>query len=119
MNSSQIIPVVRAAGFKKYDKIVHSFVMHSDDRGVTLRPEALAAVAEVFPEFAAEIAGGTPKRKHKEGRRRKPNHFRCRLDDAAFATVKRWMAEDGIQTQQEFLEECIRCYGVVHGKDFL
>lgn len=117
ITSTDIVPVVRAAGYAKYDKVVHSFVTHSDERGVTLRPEAMHAVAEVYPEFAVTLPGYRKPRK--KPRRRKANSLRCRLDDTMFRTVKRWMHEDGWQTQQEFLEAAIRDYGTIHGKNFL
>lgn len=117
ITSTDIIPVMHGAGYPKYDKIKHSAVVHSDESGLTLRPEAMHAVAEVFPEFAVTLPGYRKPRK--KPRRRKANSLRCRLDDTMYKTVKRWMQEDGWQTQQEFLEAAIRDYGTIHGKDFL
>ena len=118
MTASPIIAAVRAAGYPKYDKVKHSSVVHSDRTGVTLRPEALEAVARMYPEFASKLPGAPTKRPRKENRQ-KPNALRCRLDTPQFLMVYRWMTEDGYDTQQAFLEECIRCYGVVNGKDWM
>lgn len=120
IKSPPIVAVVRAAGFTKYDKIKHSNIMHSDETGVCLRPEAFKAVADVYPEFAYGLPG-VPKRKRKRRpeQRKKPHALRCRLDDAMYATVRRWMQEDGCQTAQDFLEKCVYAYGISHGKDFM
>jgi len=118
MNSTPIIAVVRAAGFQSYDKIKHSFVIHSDRTGVSLRPEAWEAVAARYPDFAATLPGA-PKPKRKKENRKKNNNLRARLSDTMYKTVMRWMAEDGIKTQQEFIEACISCYGERYGKDWM
>lgn len=118
LSSSAIVPIVRAAGFPKYDKIKHSAVVNSEETGVTLRPEAFRAVAKAYPGYAQTIAG-KKKRRQNDARRSKPHLVRCRLTPADFARFLRWMKEDGFKTQQDFLEECIRCYGTLNGKDFM
>ncbi len=120
IRSTPIVKIVQAAGFSKYDKIKHSSVVNSDDTGVCLRPEAFKAVADVYPDFAYGLAGA-PKRKRRKypENRKKQFAIRCRLNDADYARARRWMQEDGYKTAQHFLEECIRCYGIVHGKDWM
>lgn len=117
VRSTPIVEIVRAAGFPRYSKITHCYIMHSDDYGICLRPEAYREVAKQYPEFAANLPG--VKKRRRPERRKKPHAIRCRLDDAMYAIVRRWMQEDGYKTAQDFLEECIKCYGAAHGKDFL
>lgn len=119
IKSPPIVKVVQEAGFAKYDKIKHSYIMHSDETGVCLRPEAFKAVANEYPEFAYGLPGVKRKRKRKPEQRKKPHALRCRLDDAMYATVRRWMQEDGYKTAQDFLEKAILAYGTIHGKDFM
>lgn len=116
-SSTPIIKIVHEAGFPKYDRYKHSAVFNGNETGVCLRPEAFRAVAKAYPEYAKEIAG-TPKR-HKPENRKKQNALRVRLDDKMYATVQRWMQEDGYKSAQDFLSDCIFAYGISHGKDFL
>ena len=121
MNSPPIVTAVRDAGFPAYDKIKHSFVVHGDRTGVMLRPEAYDAVEREYPDFAHALPEAKLHRKKRTTpeNRQKQNRLVCRLDDATFDRVRRWMQEDGFDTNQDFIEECIRCYGITHGKDFL
>ena len=121
LTSTPIVAIVRAAGFEKYDKIKHTNVMNSNDTGVCLRPEAFRAVADVYPEYAYSMPGVVhPRKRRKYPENRKKQHaLRVRLGDAMYATVRRWMQEDGHKTAQAFLEKCILAYGTVHGKDMM
>lgn len=121
LTSTPIVKIVQAAGFSKYDKIKHSNVVHSDETGVCLRPEAFKAVADAYPEYAYSLAGAPKRRSRRKypENRQKQHALRVRLNDTMYATVRRWMREDGHKTAQDFLEKCILAYGTVYGKDFM
>lgn len=84
--------------YPKYDKMIHSKVVHGREYGIQLRHDAMRALQERFaPEFLE---------KPRKPNRKKPNRIQARLPDALFKQLQQHLQLSG-QTAQDFLEGLI------------
>lgn len=81
--------------YPKYDKMIHSKVVHGREYGIQLRHDAMRALQERFDPVQTK-----PPRREK---RTKSARIQARLPDALFAQLQQHLQRSG-QTAQDFLE---------------
>lgn len=90
--------------YPKYDKTVQSKCENGDAYGVSLRPDALAAL---YDHFAPELAQA---RKAKKDAHRLTCRISARLETADYEALQRLIEADGYATTQDWLAATVRSY---------
>lgn len=91
--------------YPKYDKTVQSKCENGDAYGVSLRPDALAAL---YDHFAPELAQA--RKAAKKDAHRLTCRISARLETAEYEALQRLIEEDGYATMQDWLAATVRSY---------
>ena len=102
--AKDMVAVVQAI-YPKYDKTVQSKCENGDAYGVSLRPDAMAAL---YAHFAPELAEG--RKAVKKDAHRLTCRISARLETADYEALQRRMEADGYSTAQELLADLVRRY---------
>ena len=102
--AKEMVAVVQEL-YPKYDKTVQSKCENGDAYGVSLRPDAMAAL---YARFAPELAAA--RKAPKKDNRRLTCRISARLEDADFAALQRLVAAEGYATMQDLLTAIVRRY---------
>lgn len=103
--AKEMVAVVQEL-YPKYDKTVQSKCENGEVYGVSLRPDAMAAL---YARFAPELAATARKVPKKDNRRLKCR-ISARLEDADYAALQRLVAAEGYATMQDLLTAIVRRY---------
>ena len=91
--------------YPKYDKTVQSKCENGDAYGVSLRPDAMAAL---YAHFAPELAEA--KKPAKRDARRLTCRISARLETADYEALQRLIEANGYATMQDLLTAIVRRY---------
>lgn len=91
--------------YPKYDKTVQSKCENGDAYGVSLRPDALAAL---YDHFAPELAQA--RKAAKKDAHRLTCRISARLETAEYEALQRLIEEDGYATMPDWLAATVRSY---------
>ena len=91
--------------YPKYDKTVQSKCENGEAYGVSLRPDAMAALYE---QFAPELA--KPQKAVKRDKHRLTCRISARLETADYELLQRLVAAEGYATMQDWLTATVRAY---------
>lgn len=95
--AKEMVEVVQML-YPKYDKTVQSKCENGEAYGVSLRPDALAAL---YAKFAPELLEA--QKKSKGERHRLTCRVSGRLEDEVYAALQQHMEADGYTTTQEWV----------------
>ena len=99
-----MVAVVQAI-YPKYDKTVQSKCENGDAYGVSLRPDAMAAL---YAHFAPELAEG--RKAAKKDAHRLTCRISARLETADYEALQRLIEAEGYATTQDWLTATVRRY---------
>ena len=102
--AKEMVAVVQEL-YPKYDKTVQSKCENGEVYGVSLRPDAMAAL---YARFAPELA--TARKAPKKDNRRLTCRISARLEDADYAALQRLVATEGYASMQDLLTNIVRRY---------
>lgn len=88
--------------YPKYDKTVQSKCENGEAYGVSLRPDALAAL---YNHFAPELA-----QRQKKDRHRLTCRISARLETADYELLQQLITAEGYATTQDWLTATVRAY---------
>lgn len=91
--------------YPKYDKTVQSKCENGDAYGVSLRPDAMAAL---YAHFAPELAEG--KKPAKRDAHRLTCRISARLENADYEALQQLIEAAGYATMQDWLTAIVRAY---------
>ena len=91
--------------YPKYDKTVQSKCENGDAYGVSLRPDAMAAL---YAHFAPELAEG--RKAVKKDAHRLTCRISARLETADYEALQRLIEAEGYATTQDWLTATVRRY---------
>lgn len=97
-----MVAVVQAI-YPKYDKTVQSKCENGDAYGVSLRPDAMAAL---YAHFAPELAEG--RKAVKKDAHRLTCRISARLETADYEALQRLIEAEGYATTQDWLTATVR-----------
>lgn len=89
----------------KYDEVLQSKCEHGDEYGIDLRADAMEALLEKYAPAELER-----ERMRRSDRHRLKCKVCCRLRDAEYAELMKYIVEDGFDTTQAWLALYIRAY---------
>ena len=101
---ADMVAVVQAI-YPKYDKTVQSKCENGDAYGVSLRPDAMAAL---YAHFAPELAEG--RKAVKKDAHRLTCRISARLETADYEALQRLIEAEGYATTQDWLTATVRRY---------
>lgn len=102
--AKEMVAVVQEL-YPKYDKTVQSKCENGEVYGVSLRPDAMAAL---YARFAPELA--TARKAPKKDNRHLTCRISARLEDADYAALQRLVATEGYASMQDLLTNIVRRY---------
>ncbi len=102
--AKDMVAVVQAI-YPKYDKTVQSKCENGDAYGVSLRPDAMAAL---YAHFAPELAEG--RKAVKKDAHRLTCRISARLETADYEALQRLIEAEGYATTQDWLTATVRRY---------
>lgn len=102
--AKEMVAVVQEL-YPKYDKTVQSKCENGEVYGVSLRPDAMAAL---YARFAPELV--TARKAPKKDNRRLTCRISARLEDADYAALQRLVATEGYASMQDLLTNIVRRY---------
>lgn len=102
--AKDMVAVVQAI-YPKYDKTVQSKCENGDAYGVSLRPDAMAAL---YAHFAPELAEG--RKAVKKDAHRLTCRISARLETADYEALQRLIEAEGYTTTQDWLTATVRRY---------
>lgn len=91
--------------YPKYDKTVQSKCENGEAYGVSLRPDAMAAL---YNRFAPELAQA--RTAAKKDKRRLTCRISARLETADYEALQQLIKADGYTTMQDWLTATVRAY---------
>lgn len=91
--------------YPKYDKTVQSKCENGETYGVSLRPDAMAAL---YAQFAPELA--KPRNAVKRDKHRLTCRISARLETADYEALQQLVAAEGYATMQDWLTATVRAY---------
>ena len=100
--AKDMVAVVQAI-YPKYDKTVQSKCENGDTYGVSLRPDAMAAL---YAHFAPELAEG--RKAVKKDAHRLTCRISARLETADYEALQRLIEAEGYATTQDWLTATVR-----------
>lgn len=99
--------------YPKYDRAALTKCERGNEYGVTLQPDALAAL---YKKYAPQ---GTATSRRRKDRHRLTDRIYCRLEKEAYSALQRQMQADGYATVQQLIADLVRQYlekGDLNGK---
>lgn len=99
-----MVEVVRTL-YPKFDKTMQSKCENGGAYGVSLRPDAMAALYRAFDPEALESRSKPKKEKH-----RLTCRISARLEDGDYKALQQHLEADGYSTMQELLTDLVRRY---------
>lgn len=102
--AKDMVAVVQAI-YPKYDKTVQSKCENGDAYGVSLRPDAMAAL---YAHFAPELVES--RKTAKKDAHRLTCRISARLETADYEELQRLIAAEGYATTQDWLTATVRRY---------
>lgn len=99
-----MVEVVRTL-YPKFDKTMQSKCENGGAYGVSLRPDAMAALYRAFDPQALESRSKPKKEKH-----RLTCRISARLEDEDYKALQQHLEADGYSTMQELLTDLVRRY---------
>lgn len=102
--AKEMVAVVQEL-YPKYDKTVQSKCENGEAYGVSLRPDAMAAL---YARFAPELAAA--RKAPKKDNRRLTCRISARLETADYEVLQQLIEADGYATTQDWLTAIVRAY---------
>lgn len=104
VKASQMVEVVREL-YPKYDKTIQSKCERAGEYGISIQPDAMAALMEKFAPDEVEA-----RKRSRHGKHRLTCKITCRMEDELYGLLQQQAKADGYDTMQDCIADLIKTY---------